>query len=138
MSEDNQQNKLAEINETIKSTIVNSKEEVKKRVVDSFVKEEIEKRVEKLSTLIKAINDFRKSSIVKPDIVSYGEDGAVLRKEFSKKKIDERNKNRDLLSKANKVFEKALMEGDYSGVNEIINTLTPKPMKTNAEEGKKS
>lgn len=134
---------LEQINETIKTTIADSIDRVKNLVIDGFVNTEINRRADLLTKLVTAINAFAKEQVkIKPDVISYDDKGQVIRQEWSKAKVDEKKKFSDKLAKAQKAFDNALGNNDYSNVENIIKELSVKSdnqkPKDNQDESKDS
>lgn len=92
-----------EINDAVKDVLVNR---VKQKRVTQLVD-----AIDKLDKLEK---EFRK---FKPDVVAYADDGTVVSTNWSKAKLDERNKAKQAIEKATAAIEAAIA-GDFSRLGE--------------------
>ena len=88
---------------------------VTEKVIDHLVSKEVNRRadavISALGSIDKFSNELKKH---KPDIVAYDDAGAVVSSNWSKAKLDERNKVEANINKLNKAVEKALNENDYA------------------------
>lgn len=98
---------------------------VEQDVIDTLVLREREKRsaliVRGFDELRSQENAFKK---FKPDVVTYNGDGTVSSEQWSKAKLDERNKAQEKLNKLITAIEKAL-EGDTQKLTEALNNTKP-------------
>lgn len=109
-----------EIRDEIKSQIGGSTETVVKKVIDSLVSKEVDRRAELIiSALEKKIqlqNDFDK---IKPDQESYDEAGVVKSTSWSKEKIGEKNKAKKALEDFSAALDNAL-NGDFEKLGQKL------------------
>lgn len=105
---------LSAVSETIKA---DAPAEVVSRVKSFFVEKEITKRTDALVGAFDKLTEARKAHTkIKADSVTYTEDGAVAREEWSKAKLDEREKSSKAIRKLEDAIEAAL-SGDFSKLN---------------------
>jgi hypothetical protein len=128
---------LATLNEEVSAVIKSSGPVVRQSVIDKFVDEEIKRRSDLLTRLVIAINAFRKQgSKFKPDLVTYDGDGKVTSEGWTKGLLDQKKKFTEKLDKADKAFEKALNDGDYNNVENVIKELSAGDKKDEASDSK--
>ena len=96
---------------------------VHEKVVDAVVNRELDKRS---TAIVKAIDDLDKLSKqfkkLGPDIISYDEKGAKISENFSKARIDERNKASGKIDKWTKALNKALESSDFGDLYNLGTT----------------
>jgi hypothetical protein len=115
---------LQEFNTEVADLIKGSSDKVKTIVRDKFVNDEINKRADLLSRLIVALNTFRKEALkVRADVVTYNESGEKQSESWSKAQLDKKKKADEKIGKAEKAFEKALNDNDYSTIEQVIKEL---------------
>lgn len=107
---------LTSVSETIKA---DAAAEVVSRVQATFVERELTKRTDALvkafDKLSSAKSDLNK---IKADVVAYDEDGEVASTNWSKAKLEERNKARKAVQKVEEAINAALA-GDFNKVYNI-------------------
>ncbi len=115
---------LQELNNSIKSKVADSGGVIKDKFVDSEVKKVIDQRSTQLASLVDAMNVARRDlNKIKPDVIAYNQDGSKASENYTKAAIDKRAKGVEKLAKADKVLKKALIDNDYSEVDECIKKL---------------
>ncbi len=96
------------------SSIKTSGTEVANKVVDFFVKKEVDRRVTALTTAVTELEKLEKEALkVKPDQQSFDADGKVVAETFSKAKFEEKKKAGEKIAKLRKAIEKALNDNDF-------------------------
>ena len=96
------------------SPVVNAK------VVDYMVEKEIEKRSNAIVTAMDKLNALKNDlKKVKPDQVFYDDAGAQTRAEWSKSKLEEKNKLTQQVDKFEKALTAAIDQGDMAKVYEL-------------------
>lgn len=89
-------------------------------LVDHLVDREVEKRTKSLvNVLDKLMTLESEAKKLGEDIVAYDETGKAISKMFSKKRIEERAKNRGRIQKHINAINKALEKNDYSDLNQL-------------------
>lgn len=92
----------------------NAPQQVEDKVIGALVEREVKRRSDALTQAIDGLSkmegDRRK---MKPDLVTYNEDGTVKDQSFSKKLIDEQQKLDKKIDKHTKAINKALENNDY-------------------------
>ncbi len=93
---------------------------VSEKVIDHLVTKELNRRSEAvigaLADLDKMSNELKK---LKPDVVAYAEDGSVASSNWSKPKLDEKNKATQKIAKLTAAVDKALNSNDYGDLFNI-------------------
>lgn len=111
----------------VKETIKDNNYRVFDKVVEVLVDQELTKRrdivIKGLEALKCARNELNK---VQPDIVSYGLDGkAIGSPAFSKTKIEERKKTLEKVNNLEGALEKALTEGVFDKLTNLVGQNKP-------------
>ena len=95
--------------------IKNIAPEVSDKVVEHLVTKELNRRSEAIiygfGELDKMKNELKKT---KPDVVAYNLDGTIASANWSKQKLDDKNKLEQKMEKLTKAIDKALVDNDYS------------------------
>lgn len=95
--------------------IKNIAPEVSDKVVEHLVAKELNRRSEAVingfGELDKMKSDLKKT---KPDVVTYNIDGTVASSNWTKAKLEEKNKLEQKMEKLTKAIDKALVDNDYS------------------------
>lgn len=110
------------IHEAVAAKIGGSNPEVQNRVIDAIADKEIARRVDAILRGIDQVDqmtsELRK---MKPDVVSYNDDGTVLSSGYSKAKLDERKKLTEKRDKMQGIVDKALDRADYGDLYSKLN-----------------
>jgi len=94
--------------------------EIRKRVVESLVEEEVANRAELLAkALAKRKVQAKELDKIKPDNVGLNADGSIAHEHYSKSKHAERQKVEKSLAKTDKAIDAAINNADYEGVKNI-------------------
>lgn len=113
---------MSTITENVAQQLCNSGPQIMERVITHFVEKEVSRRSE---TAIKALDKLDKlqkeGNKIKPDIISYGDDGKIASQSWSKQKIDERNANAAKIVKLQAALDKALDTNDFSDLFNLVN-----------------
>jgi hypothetical protein len=97
--------------------------EVRKRVVDELVEDEIAKRSKKLATVLaKRQEAWRELQKIKPDQASYNEKHEKVSETYSKGKMEERKKLEEKIAKMDKAINKAVNDADYAGLDKFTSS----------------
>lgn len=110
------------LQDDIKNSIKDKQEngEIRARVVDTLVEEEIGIRADLLAkALAKRKAQQKELDKIKPDECNFNEDGSPANQHWSKAKLGERNKATKTLSKIDKAINAAINNADYEGVKKI-------------------
>lgn len=110
------------IMDKVSDSLSNVSEDVNKRVVDVLVERDKEKRVNAIVAGLNKIDELTKKSfsLNKGDQVSYNEDGTVASATFSKERLVEKNKNKEILEKWTSAVDKAISKGDMSKLYDMV------------------
>ncbi len=112
---------FTDINSEVKNRLSTSSHEVKEAVIVGLVQKELNRRAATITTLVERAEIAQKELFkLKPDIVSYNEDGTVKDASYSKPQLEAKKKATELLDKLNTAIDKALA-GDFSKAYEIVN-----------------
>jgi len=94
--------------------IKNSQEDVLNKVVTQLVDTEVEIRKNLILEGLKNYDDVKdKLSKIKPDVLAYDETGKVASQNFSKAKIDEKQKLEKQFKEIQTALNLAIEKGDY-------------------------
>ena len=116
---------IAALNGEVAEALKTSGAGIRETVKQKFITDEVNRRAELLLRLVVAINNFRKEGFkIKADLVSYNAEGGVANEGWSKPQLDKRKKFTEKMEKAEKVFEKAVNESDFSQVEAITKELS--------------
>jgi hypothetical protein len=100
--------------------------EVTGKVVDHLVTKELNRRSEAVITALQEIDklnvDLKK---VKPDVVTYNDDGSVASSNWTKAKLEEKNKVQQRITKLTSAVDKALGSNDYSDLFNVAKSQQP-------------
>lgn len=111
----------------VKAAIGTRNTEVRTRVVNDLVEQEIAARAALLSKALVVrrdqANDVKKAE--KPDQVSYDAEGKVVTQSFSKAGADALKKAKEKLAKTDKAIAKAVDEADYEGLKNLGKSDSP-------------
>ncbi len=108
----------------IQQAIQGAGDTIKQKYIDKQVQQEISKRADLLASLVALMSNVRNSiSKIKPDILSYNEDGSGAGAFYSKGVLDSKAKLTEKLAKADAVLKSALVNNDYAAVEEMIANL---------------
>ena len=90
-------------------------------VVDRLVDVEVSNRI---NICVQAVNLYEdllvESKKIKPDIVSFNDDGSPANVLWSKQKIEEKNKMSDKITKINKTISRALEENNWKDLFDLV------------------
>ena len=104
----------------VKTRIDSCSDQVRQRVVEQLAEAEIQRRTILLATVLDKRKEAERAVYkIKPDLVSYNEAGAVTSTSYSKAKVDELKKAKELLAKIDKAIEKAINEADYEELAKV-------------------
>lgn len=110
------------LHEKIAEQLSKSGGEVTNRVIEAMVERELNKRTTAVSAVFDLLNretaNLRK---IRPDVITYGEDGTKTSEGYSKAKIDERKKSNEMIEKLTKALTNALEKGEFDGVYGLSN-----------------
>lgn len=108
------------MNKITEAVIANMKDmspRVVDKVVEAVVERELNKKAEALVRVFDLVSREEKElKKIKPDIVSYNEDGSVASSTWSKQALDNKGKLEKSIEKMKKAVDKALDTNDYSDV----------------------
>lgn len=114
---------MSTIGEKVAEQLGNSGLQITERVITHLVEKEVSRRseavIKALDSLDKLVKEGKK---IKPDIVTYGDDGKISSQSWSKQKIDERNANETKTTKLQAVLDKALDKNDFSDLFSLVNS----------------
>lgn len=117
---------MSNINTAVADRLANIAPVVSEKVINHLVEKEVNRRADAvilaLSTIDKLTSDLKK---FKPDIVSYNGDGTEASANWSKPKLDEKNKVESTIAKLNKAVEKALTENDFGDLFNLTKQSQP-------------
>ncbi len=112
--------KSGSIKEAIVLAIKGSSEQIVKSVIEELADVEIQVRK---NLVIKAMNKLdeleKEGKKLKPDNISYNEDGTIATSTWTKGALDAVKKNRESIAKIENSIEKALSQNDYEGLKSI-------------------
>ena len=108
---------LAEVADKVKS----SAPEVFGRLRDSMVEKEVAIRVSKLDAAFASRLEMQQSlrKIDRPDQETYNADGTVATATYTKARLEEIKKVKEVLAKLETAMEKALSEGDFAKLKDF-------------------
>jgi hypothetical protein len=113
---------MSSITEKVAEQIASSGENIKERVIQHLVAKEVERRSEAVIKALDSLDKLKREGLkIKPDVVSYGDDGKIASQAWSKAKIDERNTNQSKIDKLQAALNKGLDEGDFASLFNLVN-----------------
>jgi len=99
-----------------------SSKSVKDKVVEMLAEKEVQARTDATMSVLSKLNETNKAlNKVKPDNVSYDQDGKEVSATYSKAKFDERKKLLETRDSLDKALTLALVKNDFSKVKELAN-----------------
>ena len=105
--------------ESVQASISGGTNTVVDRVRAALVDKELEDRKAAVLTVLSKLQEARKDAKkIKPDQETYNADGAIVTSTFSKAKVEELKKSKELQDKLESAIVKAL-EGDFGKVKEM-------------------
>ena len=100
--------------------------EVTSKVIDHLVTKELNRRSEAVINGLGELDKLKsEQKKLKPDVISYNEDGSVASSNWSKAKLEEKNKVDQKIAKLGKAIDKALVENDYSDLFNVSKSSAP-------------
>lgn len=109
------------IRDMVKERLSSASDAVKAAIVDSFVKDETERRVKATTTVLEKLEaaelEIRK---IKPQYAGFSADGQPVGEPFySKEQAENLKKANEMVGKLNTALENALNKGDFQKVFEL-------------------
>lgn len=109
------------IRESISKKIKESNTSVIEGVIDSLVKEEIERRKEMVKKGVEKYEELEKLfKKMKPDNVLYNTDGTEQTSSWTKTGLENYNKSKKELETLNSAIESAVVNANYEPISKII------------------
>lgn len=109
------------IRESISKKIKDSNTSVLEGVIDSLVKEEIERRKEMVKKGVEKYEELEKLfKKMKPDNVLYNTDGTEQTSSWTKTGLENYNKSKKELETLNSAIESAVVNANYEPISKII------------------
>lgn len=113
------------VSSTIITTIKNRITEQNPRVRESYIDQEVQVKLSQRVELVKKAmielgTQKKEIDKIKPDDIKYDFDGKVVQELFSKEVIDKRKKSMDRSLKIENALDKALIEADYTDLENIL------------------
>jgi hypothetical protein len=100
--------------------------QVAERVIAHLVEQEVNRRSEAVIKALSVMDRLsREGRKIVPDLVAYDENGAVLSKNWSKAKLEERKANATKVEKLQKAIDKALEQDDFADLYNAVNNDKP-------------
>lgn len=110
------------IKEEVAATLSKSGKNVKDAVIANLAQVEIDKRIDLVTKGVKKLDELQKAqNKMKPDNVTYNDDGSEASATWSKSKLDERNKGSERISKLSKAIDNALDKNEYDQLSKLVN-----------------
>ena len=104
-----------DINQKVAERIAGSNEKIQESVVEHLAGKEIERRTNAVIKVFSELAALEKEvSKIKPDLSQYDSNGDLVVENWSKSKLDERNKKIDKRNKLTAALDKALDKNDFS------------------------
>lgn len=109
---------LAEVAERIK----NAAPDVYNRLRDNMVEKEVASRVQLLDTAFQKRRELLNelSKVNRPDQETFNADGSVATQSYTKARLEEIKKAKEVLGKMEEAIEKALAENDWSKLKNLV------------------
>ena len=109
-----------DINQKVAERIAGSNEKIQESVIEHLAGKEVERRTNAVIKVFAELTALEKEvTKIKPDLSQYDSNGALVVENWSKAKIDERNKKIDKRNKLISALDKALDKNDYSDLLNI-------------------
>jgi hypothetical protein len=110
------------IRESISKKIKESNPTVVEGVIDSLVKDELEKRKEMVKKGVEKYEELEKAfNKMKPDHIMYNLDGTEQSSSWSKDGLEKYNKAKKELEALNTAIENAITQTNYEPLSKVIN-----------------
>ena len=104
-----------DINQKVAERIAGSNEKIQESVVEHLASKELERRTNAVIKVFAELAALEKEvSKIKPDLAQYDSNGDLVVENWSKAKLDERNKKIDKKNKLTAALDKALDKNDFS------------------------
>ena len=104
-----------DINQKVAERIAGSNEKIQESVVEHLASKELERRTNAVIKVFAELAALEKEvSKIKPDLPQYDSNGDLVVENWSKAKLDERNKKIDKKNKLTAALDKALDKNDFS------------------------
>lgn len=117
---------MINIREAVAERIANSGELVAERVVDALADTTLQKREQQVSQAItESDNLARDLQKLKPDALTFNQDGTVAAEAFTKARIEQRAKLKSRIEKIENALAKALEKNDWNPIAHLGGKDTP-------------
>lgn len=102
---------MINVKELVAERLITDAPVVREMVIKSLVQDEQARRVKAVLKVIADLDDTKRAANkIRPDAVSYDEDGNIVTAGYSKAKLEERKKSLDLIAKLEAALNEALDE----------------------------